>query len=218
MRPSYGKPLGPPMADVLTPKQRRYCMSRIRGKDTKPELRVRSLVHSLGYRYRLHVRTLPGSPDLVFASRRKVVFVHGCFWHCHNCRYGKVEPQTRARFWESKLERNRERDQQNVRRLRRGQWDVLVVWECQTRNADRLGKRLVRFLENTQSWSNRAAPTKASTPSRRPRGIWTRLRKSPSIKVVGADNRVALALQQHPRGRLRVGLGPTGTGSTRMPT
>ena len=84
------------MVDVLTPKQRQFCMSRIQGKDTRPEMVVRRMVHALGYRYRLHVRSLPGCPDLVFPSREKVIFVHGCFWHRHNCRYGRVRPATRG--------------------------------------------------------------------------------------------------------------------------
>ena len=135
------------MSDVLTPKQRRYCMSRIRGRDTKPEIVVRKLVHGLGYRYRLHVRDLPGRPDLVFASRRKVILVHGCFWHRHRCRYGQVTPSTRRGFWQAKLEANRKRDARNRRALKRLGWDVLVVWECQTRRPELLIDRLVEFLE-----------------------------------------------------------------------
>lgn len=136
------------MADVLTPEQRRYCMSRIKGRDTKPEMAVRKLVHALGYRYRLHVRSLPGSPDLVFSSRRKVIFVHGCFWHRHNCRYGRVMPATRRTFWKSKLEGNRERDGKNRRLLRKEGWEVLVVWECQTRKREWLLERICEFLED----------------------------------------------------------------------
>ena len=134
------------MVDVLTPEQRQYCMSRIRGKDTKPEMIVRKLVHALGYRYRLHRHDLPGCPDLVFPGRRKVILVHGCFWHRHRCRYGQVMPATRRRFWREKLESNRARDALNRRRLRRLGWQVLVVWECQTRNSAGLLDRIVRFL------------------------------------------------------------------------
>ncbi len=119
------------MADVLTPSQRKYCMSRIRGKDTSPELGLRRLIHSLGYRYRLHVRGLPGSPDLVFPARRKVIFVHGCFWHRHQCRFGQVRPVTRRAFWDQKLRLNQERDRRTLRRLRCLGWRVLVFWECQ---------------------------------------------------------------------------------------
>jgi DNA mismatch endonuclease, patch repair protein len=134
------------MPDVLTPEQRRYCMSRIRCKNTKPEMIVRRLVHALGYRYRLHVRDLPGSPDLVLPSRRKVIFVHGCFWHRHRCKYGRPQPETRRDFWEAKLGRNKERDQQNRRVLRQLGWDVLVVWECQTRRPETLIEPILAFL------------------------------------------------------------------------
>lgn len=137
------------MADVLTPAQRSYCMSRIRCKDTQPEMIVRKLVHALGYRYRLHVRNMPGRPDLVFSSRRKVIFVHGCFWHRHRCKYGQVTPKTRKNFWRTKLEKNKERDGRNRRALRRNGWHVLVVWECQTKCAERLIDRVVNFLDST---------------------------------------------------------------------
>lgn len=136
------------MADVLTPEQRSYCMSRIRGKDTKPELIVRKLVHALGYRFRLHVNDLPGRPDLVFRNRHKVIFVHGCFWHRHNCRYGRVQPKTRAAFWRKKLAGNKKRDARNRRDLRQQGWTVLVVWECQTRRLEWLAERLERFLSD----------------------------------------------------------------------
>ncbi len=134
--------------DILSKDQRSGLMSRIRGKDTNPEMVVRRLIHSLGYRYRLHVRTLPGCPDLVFPSRRKVVFVHGCFWHRHSCRKGRSVPGTRTAFWETKLESNRKRDRRFRRKLRRQGWQVLVVWECQTKpaKADKLVKRLDQFL------------------------------------------------------------------------
>lgn len=132
--------------DVLTPEQRRLNMSRIRGKDTKPEMVVRRLVHSLGFRYRLHVTSLPGSPDLVFPSKRKVVFVHGCFWHRHRCRLGKPTPSTRAAFWKAKLLRNVKRDRDARAALKKAQWKALVVWQCETRNAPLLSSRIVRFL------------------------------------------------------------------------
>lgn len=134
------------MVDVLTPAQRRLNMSRIRGKDTKPEMVVRRLVHSLGFRYRLHVRSLPGSPDLVFPSKRKVVFVHGCFWHRHHCKYGRPTPATRARFWQNKLVQNVERDRRTRKAVKKAGWAVLVIWQCQTRDAGLLTSRLVRFL------------------------------------------------------------------------
>lgn len=119
------------MADVLTPEQRRRCMSNIRGKNTKPEILVRSVTHRMGYRYRLHRKDLPGKPDLVFPSRRKVIFVHGCFWHQHpGCRFATM-PATRREFWEKKLLGNRERDQHHLEDLRKMGWKPLVIWECQ---------------------------------------------------------------------------------------
>ena len=134
------------MVDVLTAEQRRHCMSRIRGRDTKPELAVRRLVHGMGYRYRLHDGRLPGKPDLVFPSRRKVILVHGCFWHRHRCRLGQVMPATRREFWKAKLAGNKARDARNRRRLRRAGWQILVVWECQIKRSDELVNRLNVFL------------------------------------------------------------------------
>lgn len=120
-------------------------MAAIRSKDTRPELVVRKLVHGMGYRYRLHVRSLPGTPDMVFASRRKVINVSGCFWHMHGCGRCRL-PATRRRYWAAKLARNKSRDQRTRRALRRLGWDVLVVWECQTKSTDRLARRLRAFL------------------------------------------------------------------------
>ena len=147
------------MADVLTPEQRRFNMSRIRGRDTKPEMIVRRLVHSLGGRFRLHVRDLPGSPDLVLARRRKIIFVHGCFWHRHRCRYGKPVPKTRTAFWRRKLARNVERDRQVRRSLTRLGWQTLVVWECQTSALERLADRLTWFLAGQHGYHE--APARA---------------------------------------------------------
>jgi len=124
-------------------------MARIRGKDTKPELIVRRLAHAAGYRYRLHRRDLPGCPDLVFPRYRKIIFVHGCFWHRHSCRKGRSTPRTRRRFWKKKFDENRERDRRNRRALRRQGWQVLVVWECQTKDPEKLLQRLHQFLDNT---------------------------------------------------------------------
>jgi len=136
------------MADVLSREQRRYCMSRIQGKDTKPELTVRRLVFAMGFRYRLHVRELPGCPDLVFPSRNKAILVHGCFWHRHTCDNGRVTPKTRRAFWEKKLESNKRRDSRNRRALQKLGWDILTVWECQTARQERLAGRLFRFFES----------------------------------------------------------------------
>jgi DNA mismatch endonuclease (patch repair protein) len=124
-------------------------MSRIQGKDTRPEMIVRKLVFAMGFRYRLHVRGLPGCPDLVFPARMKVILVHGCFWHRHSCGNGRVVPQTRKSFWLNKLLGNKRRDARNRRALRKLGWDVLIVWECQTDRTERLMERLHWFLMGT---------------------------------------------------------------------
>ena len=121
-------------------------MALIRSRDTKPELAVRRIVHGLGYRYRLHGKDLPGRPDLVFRSRRKVVFVHGCFWHLHedcpNCR----PPKSRREYWKPKLERNATRDRQVRQELRRKGWRSLVIWECELDRSERLTRTIAKFL------------------------------------------------------------------------
>ena len=134
------------MADVLTPEQRSRCMSRIRAKNTKPEMRVRSTAHALGFRFRLHQRDLPGIPDLVFTSARKVIFVNGCFWHKHRCHRGAVTPATNAKFWEEKRNANVRRDRRNRSALRRRGWQVLTIWECQTKDRLALARRINTFL------------------------------------------------------------------------
>lgn len=121
-------------------------MRRVKGKDSNTELAVRSLVHQLGYRFRLHVPTLPGKPDLVFPSRRKIIFVHGCFWHSHDCRAGKNKPQSNPNYWKPKLQRNEERDHEVIDRLCALGWSVAVVWECELQRPDELAERLNRFL------------------------------------------------------------------------
>ena len=122
-------------------------MRAIRGKDTKPELIVRSLIHSLGFRFRLHREGLPGKPDIVLPGLRKAVFVHGCFWHFHACKNGLIPNSNRA-FWLPKLKSNSARDERNVRDLRKLGWRVLVIWQCQLKNEAALKKRLLRFLGN----------------------------------------------------------------------
>lgn len=107
-------------------------MSAIKGRDTKPEIIVRRLVHGMGFRYRLNLKDLPGKPDLVFTRLKKIIFVHGCFWHMHRCRYGRVVPATNAEFWRNKREGNVERDKRKQKELRSLGWEILVVWECQT--------------------------------------------------------------------------------------
>src|SRR3990172_8269070 len=107
------------MVDVLTSEQRRKGMTSIRGKDTKPELVVRKLVHAMGFRYRLHMKDLPGKPDLVFPGLKKIIFVHGCFWHMHRCRYGRVKPKTNKEFWQTKRAGNAARDKRNQKALKK---------------------------------------------------------------------------------------------------
>ncbi len=134
------------MTDVLTPEQRSYNMSRIRSTDTKPEMVVRKLLHGLGLRYRLHGKALAGKPDLVFAGSRAVLFVHGCFWHMHRCKYGKPEPVTNASFWAQKREGNRARDKRNRATLRKEGWKVFEVWECHTTDRAILKKQLLPLI------------------------------------------------------------------------
>ena len=134
--------------DNLSKYQRSLCMSHIRAKDTKPEKIVRKLVHRLGFRYRLHNRNLPGCPDIVLARYKKVIFVHGCFWHMHHCRYGRVKPKTNRGYWEQKRKGNVERYKKNVRALRSLGWKVFVVWECWTKDIPKLKGRICDFLQN----------------------------------------------------------------------
>tara|TARA_R110002020_G_scaffold298211_1_gene514009 strand:- start:2147 stop:2563 length:417 start_codon:yes stop_codon:yes gene_type:complete len=118
-------------------------MASVKSKNTAPELWLRRGLHALGFRYRVHVKDLPGKPDLVFPRRRKVIFVNGCFWHGHNCKKGRL-PETRKDFWRDKIASNKERDERNVRTLVSMGWRVLIVWECATRNP--------LMLEYCRSW------------------------------------------------------------------
>jgi DNA mismatch endonuclease, patch repair protein len=129
-----------------TPEHRSWTMSRVKSKDTTPEITVRRLLHGLGYRYRLHGKNLPGKPDLVFAGRRKVVFVHGCFWHGHDCKRGARIPATRQEYWTAKVARNKERDARTVSSLEQAGWDVFTVWECELKDRAALVDRLTQFL------------------------------------------------------------------------
>jgi DNA mismatch endonuclease, patch repair protein len=132
--------------DTLSRSERSQRMAQIRGRDTKPELLVRRLVHRCGFRYRLHRKMLPGKPDLVFPSRRKVIFVHGCFWHRHpHCVLARL-PKSRLEFWVPKLTENRKRDLRNIRTLSRLGWKTHVVWECELHDADRLERKIRHFL------------------------------------------------------------------------
>lgn len=133
--------------DSLSPNERSEIMARVRSKNSRPEMLVRKLVFSLGYRYRLHQKNLPGCPDLVFRSRRKVILVHGCFWHRHaGCAMARM-PKSRLEFWKPKLEGNKLRDRRNNRALARGGWKVLIVWECQLNKPERLRMTIRRFLD-----------------------------------------------------------------------
>jgi DNA mismatch endonuclease (patch repair protein) len=136
------------VADTFTKAQRSRIMAAVRSTNTGPELVVRRIAHRLGYRYRLHVRGLPGTPDLVFPRLRKVIFVSGCFWHMHHCRRGRRMPRHNRAYWSAKLDRNRRRDIAARRALRRRGWDVLLIWECQTAASriDRLQTCIAAFL------------------------------------------------------------------------
>lgn len=135
------------MVDNLSKEQRKKTMSLVRDKDTKPEMAVRKLAHSIGYRYRLHRRNLPGCPDLVFPCKRKVIFVHGCFWHGHDCRAGLNRPSSNENYWTKKLERNIQRDAENLRKVKELDWSALVIWECETKNSEVMTNRICGFLQ-----------------------------------------------------------------------
>ena len=125
---------------------RSRTMRAVKSKDTKPEIAIRRLVHAMGFRFRLHRKDLPGSPDLVFVSRRKVIFVHGCFWHGHDCARGARIPKTNVNYWKAKIARNRERDAETASKLKLNGWQACVVWECELRDPEKLRIRLLSFL------------------------------------------------------------------------
>ncbi|MBV9083535.1 MAG: DNA mismatch endonuclease Vsr [Acidobacteriaceae bacterium] len=127
---------------------RSATMRAVRSEDTAPEMSIRRMLHALGYRYRLHDKSLPGKPDVVFAKRRKVVFVHGCFWHGHNCTRGARVPKSNIEYWTRKIARNRERHNSACERLHHAGWDVLTVWECELRNREAVAERVRTFLNN----------------------------------------------------------------------
>jgi len=134
------------MTDVFSKEKRSWIMSRVKGHDTKPEIIVRSMVHRMGFRFRLHRRDLPGNPDVVLPRHGKVIFVHGCFWHGHKGCPRSSRPRTNREFWNRKLDGNIERDKRFCETLRCMGWKVLVVWECETRKNEALLKKLERFL------------------------------------------------------------------------
>ena len=134
------------MADSRSPQQRSKIMSSVGTKNTGPELFVRRLLHAEGYRFSLHRRDLPGAPDIVMRRYGKVIFVNGCFWHAHSCRYGRP-PKSRGDYWLPKLAKNAERDKQNISKLRKSGWSVLVVWQCETKRPSSLRTKILRFME-----------------------------------------------------------------------
>ena len=161
------------MTDNLTPQQRSYCMSRIRSRDMKPELAVRSIVHRMGYRFRLHRRDLPGTPDLTLPRRRAVIFVHGCFWHWHpdpDCPIAGL-PKSNLDYWLPKLTRTRQRDTQHLSDLDRLGWRTLVIWECQLRRPDQLIDTIAAFLGRLSPLSRVSrTPDDSSVPASEVRG------------------------------------------------
>jgi DNA mismatch endonuclease, patch repair protein len=133
--------------DKITPERRSANMAKIRSTNTKPEMIVRRTAHRLGFRFRLHRRDLPGKPDIVFVARRKIVLVHGCYWHGHGCKVGGTGAKSNQDYWVPKITRNRERDDLSVTKLKAAGWKVLVIWECETRNGAKLARDLRRFLK-----------------------------------------------------------------------
>ena len=132
---------------VDTTAQRSKIMRAVKSKNTTPEIKVRKLLHAAGYRYVLHKKDLPGKPDIVFPARKKVIFVHGCFWHGHSCTRGNRKPRTNTAYWENKISRNKKRFDEQLNALANLNWDCLTVWECEIRDSDVLLKRLTRFLD-----------------------------------------------------------------------
>ncbi|MBW7836084.1 MAG: DNA mismatch endonuclease Vsr [Sphingomonadales bacterium] len=126
---------------------RSRIMRAVKGKNTSAEIEIRRLVHALGYRYRLHRSDLPGKPDIVFSKRRKIIFVHGCFWHQHDCRRGARSPKSHQEYWLVKLNKNKERDKIHLKNLKRMGWRSLVIWECQIKNTEKVKEKIRKFIE-----------------------------------------------------------------------
>jgi DNA mismatch endonuclease (patch repair protein) len=137
--------------DVFSQEKRSQIMSRVSGKNTKPEIIVRSLLHSMGYRFRLHRSDLPGKPDIALPKYKKVIFVHGCFWHSHNDCPRSKRPATNKKFWLEKLDKNMERDKVIIRNIRQFGWDALVVWTCEVKGMNELKNKLILFLESSEN-------------------------------------------------------------------
>lgn len=135
------------MTDHVPPERRSYILAKVGQRNTGPELALRQTLHALGYRYRLHRSSLPGRPDIVFPSRRRVIFVHGCFWHGHGCRWGKL-PKSRVDYWQHKIETNREHDRDVLTRLSEAGWEALVVWQCEMKDIEATLNRVRTFLDH----------------------------------------------------------------------
>jgi DNA mismatch endonuclease Vsr len=134
--------------DIVTPEQRSRMMAQVKGKNTKPELIVRSLCHEMGLRFRLHRRDLPGTPDLVFPKYRLCIFVHGCFWHRHiGCKYASI-PKSRQDFWSKKLDSNANRDEQCINKLKLMDWRVEIIWECELRDTNMVKEKILVLTKN----------------------------------------------------------------------
>lgn len=131
-----------------TAEQRSRIMRAVKSKDSNPEMAVRRMAHRMGYRYRLHRKDLPGKPDLAFESRRKVIFVNGCFWHGHNCKRGDRTPKNNRDYWQKKIARNKERDLEHLTALKDKGWRVLIIWECEVNMGNGLDERLQDFLRD----------------------------------------------------------------------
>ncbi|WP_352996566.1 very short patch repair endonuclease [Mesorhizobium sp. M1273] len=138
------------MTDPLSPERRGALMARVKQRNTKPEMTIRQLLHSRGWRYRIHVKNLPGTPDIVFPRRKVAIFVHGCFWHGHSCKLGSL-PKTRSEFWSQKIVGNRQRDDRKRDELQQSGWQVLIVWQCELADQSSMLQRIESFLSNAAS-------------------------------------------------------------------
>lgn len=139
------------MADNLTAEQRKRNMTAIKSRHTKPEIIVRSIIHRLGFRFRLHDKKLPGKPDIILPRHKKIILVHGCFWHMHDCKRGNVTPKTNVEYWQNKRFRNVERDKTNLFSYLSEGWQVLTIWECQIKDKNFLTNLLKNFIESSDS-------------------------------------------------------------------
>jgi DNA mismatch endonuclease (patch repair protein) len=132
--------------DVFEPDKRSEIMRRVKSTDTKPEIVVRKMIHAMGFRFRLHRKDFPGTPDIVLPRHKKVILVHGCFWHGHDCPAGRKTPKSNIKYWNQKLQRNSLRDVENLAKLKALGWDVLILWECDIRRPEKVWRQLERFL------------------------------------------------------------------------